>query len=214
MPLALASFSRSPAIPTRLFAAVAITCAAGILPFYFADKADVTYSLLTYRGGLPIGPGSIWSLASDGALAPLIRHWDFAAVVAAAVVTNLWLATRRGGLSEARVFAAMSLTSAGFALLAKTVWPYYFFEVFVLATIWVAGTWRREDGVARLVMAPAAISTLAIVADITSPYGGLAPAPVRVEGVAMFFVLGLLMVWMVWEAGGMASAPRASSAAD
>jgi hypothetical protein len=206
IPLALATLSRSPAITARLFAAVAITCAAGILPFYLADKADVAYSLFTYRGGLPVGPGSIWSLTSDGPLAPLVRHWDIAAVVAAAVATNLWLATRRGGLSEARLFAAMSLTSASFALLAKTVWPYYFFEVFVLATIWVAGTWRQADGIARLVMAPIAISTLAIVADITSPFGGLAPAPVRVEGAAMFSLLGLLMVWTVWEAGRTASA--------
>ena len=214
IPFALASLSRSPAIAARLFAAVAITCVAGILPFYLADKADVSYSLFTYRGGLPVGPGSIWSLTRDGPLAPLVQHWDIAAVVAAAVATNLWLGTRRGGLSEARLFAAMSLTSASFALLAKTVWPYYFFEVFVLATIWVAGTWRQEDGIARLVMAPIAISTLAIVADVTSPYGGLAPAPVRVEGVAMFFLLGLLVVWTIWEAGRTTSAPRASFAAD
>jgi len=214
IPLALASLGRSPAVAARLFAAVAMTGAAGILPFYLADKADVSFSLFTYRGGLPVGPGSIWSLTSDGALAPLVQHWDIAAVVAAAVATNLWLATRRGGLSEARLFAAMSLTSASFALLAKTVWPYYLFEVFVLATIWVAGTWRQEDGIARLVVAPITISTLAIVADVTSPYGGLAPAPAQVEGVAMFFLLGLLMVWTIWEAGRMASAPRASFAAD
>jgi hypothetical protein len=30
----------------------------------------------------------------------------------------------------------------------------------------------------------------------------------------MFVMLGLLMVWMIWEAGGAASAPRASSAVD
>jgi hypothetical protein len=214
IPFALASLSRSPAITARLFAAVAITGAAGILPFYLADQADVIYSLFTYRGGLPVGPGSIWSLTSDGALAPLVRHWDIAAIVVAAVATNLWLATRRGGLSEARLFAAMSLTSASFALLAKTVWPYYFFEVFVLATIWVAGTWRQENGIVRLVMAPIVISSLAVVAEITSPYGGLAPAPVRVEGVTMFFLLGLLMVWIVWEARGAASTPPASFAAE
>ena len=210
IPFALASFSRSPAIAARLFAAVAITCGAGVLPFYLADKADVIFSLFTYRGEVPVGAGSIWSLTRDGGLAPLAQHWDVAAVAALAVATNLWLATRRGGLSEARLFAAMSLTSASFALLAKTVWPYYFFEVFVLATIWVAGAWRQEDGIARLIAVPIAISTLAIVADITSPFGGLAPAPVRVEGVAMFFLLGLLMVWIVWEAGRAASAPHAS----
>jgi hypothetical protein len=201
IPLALASHHRSPATTARLFAAVAITGAAGILPFYLADKADVTYSLFTYRGGLPIGVGSIWSLARDGALAPMIQHWDITAIVAAAVAANLWLATRRGGFSEARLFAAMSLTSASYPLLAKTVWPYYFFEVFVLATIWVAGTWRREDGIVHLVLAPVAISCLDIVAELSSP-NGIAPALGRVEGVAMFFMLGLLVVWMAWKTRG------------
>jgi len=83
--------------------------------------------------------------------------------------------------------------------MAKTVWPYYFFEVFVLGTIWAAGTWRREDGIARLFLAPVAISMLGMVAEIGS-LNGLAPAGVQVEGVAMFFMLGLLMVWIVWRA--------------
>ena len=201
LPLALAWYSRSPALAARLFAAVAITSAAGVLPFYLADKADVSYSLFTYRGGLPIGAGSIWSVARGTALAPVVQHWDIAAVVAAAVAMNLWLATRRGGSSEGRLFAAMSLTSASFVLLAKTVWPYYFFELFVLATVWAAGTWRQEDGIARLLLAPTAISTLGIVAEISSPTG-FVPAPVRIEGLAMFVMLGLLMVWTIWEARG------------
>ncbi len=208
LPLALASWSRSPAITLRLFAAAAMTGVAGLLPFYLADKADVTYSLYTYRGGLPVGAGSIWSVTRDGALAPLVQYWDIAAVVAAAVATNLWLATRRGGFSEARLFAGMTLTSASFVLLAKTVWPYYFFEVFVLGTIWAAGTWRREDGIARLFLAPVAISTLGMVAEIGS-LNGLAPASVRVEGVAMFLMLGLVMVWIIWGARGAASVRRA-----
>jgi hypothetical protein len=213
VPLALAAYSRSPATTARLFAAVALTGAAGILPFYLTDKADVTFSLFTYRGGLPVGAGSIWSVTSDGALAPMVEHWDIAAVVAAAVAINLWLATRRGGFSQARLFAAMSLTSASFVLLAKTVWPYYFFEVFVLAAIWAAGTWRQEDGIVRLLLAPTAIVTLSAAAEITSPYG-LTPAPVRVEGVAMFVLLGLFVVWTIWKAGGRASAPRARLASD
>jgi hypothetical protein len=102
----------------------------------------------------------------------------------------------------------MTLTSASFALLAKTVWPYYFFEVFVLGTIWAAGTWRREDGIARLCLAPVAISALGLVAEIGSLHG-LAPAAVRVEGVAMFFMLGLVMVWILWGARGAAPVRRA-----
>jgi hypothetical protein len=134
----------------------------------------------------------------------VVQHWDIAAVVSAAVATNLWLATRRGGFSEARLFAGMTLTSACFVLLAKTVWPYYFFEVFVLGTIWAAGTWRRDNGIARLFLAPVAISTMDLVAEVSSP-NGLAPAPVQVEGVAMFLMLGLVMVWIIWRARGAAS---------
>jgi hypothetical protein len=213
IPLALASLSRSPAITTRLFAAVALTGAAGLLPFYLADKADVTYSLFTYRGGLPVGVGSIWSVARDSALAPVVQRWDIAAVVAAAVATNLWLATRRGGFSEACLFAAMSLTSASFVLLAKTVWPYYFFEVFVLATIWAAGTWRQEAGIVRLLLAPIAISTMSIVSEISSP-SGVPPPTFRVEDVAMFFLLGLLVVWIMREARSTSSAPHANLVPD
>lgn len=200
IPLALASLSRSPANTARLFSAAAITGAAGLLPFYLADSADLTYSLFTYRGGLPVGAGSIWSVTRGGSLAPAVQHWDIAAVVAAAVAVNLWLATRRGGLSEARLFAAMGLTSACFVLLAKTVWPYYFFEVFVLATIWAAGTWRQEAGIARLALVPLAVSIMSIVSEIGSP-GGVAPPPLRVGDVAIFFMLGLFVLWTIREAG-------------
>ena len=204
IPLTLASWSHSPAFTARLFAATAVTGVAGLLPFYLADQASVTYSLYAYRGGLPVGAGSIWSLTRSGSLAPVVQHWDIAAVMAVAVATNLWLATRRGGFREARLFAGMTLTSASFALLAKTVWPYYFFEVFVLGTIWAAGTWRREDGIARLFAVPLAISTLGLVAEVSSP-NGLALTPVPVEGVAMFLMLGLVMAWIIWGAGGAAS---------
>ena len=205
IPLALASWRRSPGGTARLFAATAVTGAAVLLPLYLADGPDVTHSLFGYRGGLPVGAGSIWSATREGALAPVVQRWDIAAVLAVVIVTNLWLATRRGGFTDARLFAGMTLTSAGFALLAKTVWPYYFFELFVLGTIWAAGTWRREDGIARLFLAPAAISTLGMVAEIGSEVG-LPLTSVRVEGEAMFVMLGLVMVWTA--ARGAASEPR------
>jgi hypothetical protein len=198
IPLALASGMRSPTIAARFFAAAAVTGAMGLLPFYLADRADVVHSLFNYRGGLPVGAGSIWSVTRGGALAPLAQHWDIVAVLVVALAANLWLATRRGGFTEGRLFAGMTLASASFALLAKTVWPYYFFEVFILGTIWAVGTWRREYGFASLLLAPMAISIMGMVAEVGS-LNGLPPESVRLEGVGMFLMLGLVMAWIAWR---------------
>jgi hypothetical protein len=204
VPIALSSWKRSPGSALRLFAATAVTGAIGLLPFYLADRADVVHSLFTYRGALPIGAGSIWSVARDGSLASLVQHADIAAVVAVVVATNLWLTTRRGGFTDGRLFAGMTLASASFTLLAKTVWPYYFFEVFVLGTIWVGGTWRREHGVVSLVLPPLAITTMGLIAEVGS-LSGLPLAQVRAEGVGMFLMLVLVMAWTTWRAGSTAS---------
>jgi hypothetical protein len=201
IPLALSLVMRSPIIAMRFFAAAGVTGAAGLLPFYVADRADVIHSLFTYRGALPIGAGSIWSVTRDGALAPVAQRWDILAVVAVALAANLWLATRRGGFTEDRLFAGMTLASASFALLAKTVWPYYFFEVFAFGTIWAAGSWRRQYGFARLLVAPIAISVMGMLAEVGS-LNGLPLASVRLEGVAMFLMLGLVTVWIAWRGAG------------
>jgi hypothetical protein len=116
------------------------------------------------------------------------------------LVLNLWLASRPGGFTDARLFAAMALTACCFGLLAKTVWPYYLMEAYIFATVWAFGRWRTEDGVAALVLPPAAISALGLLAEIGST-PGLRPAPVAVEGVTMFILLGALMVWTARLAG-------------
>ena len=80
------------------------------------------------------------------------------------------------------------------ALLAKTVWPYYFMEAYVFGTVWAIGRWRAGDGLFALMLAPVAISALGLLAEIGST-PGLRPGPVAVEGVAMFILLG---AWMLW----------------
>jgi len=129
----------------------------------------------------------------------VVKHWDIAAVVAAGLAANLWLASRPGGLNRARLLAAMTLSSASFALLAKTVWPYYLFEVFVFGTVWAFGRWKPADGVVRLVLAPLAISVFGMVAEVGSETG-LAPRLVQLEGAGMFAMLGLTAVWILWVA--------------
>jgi len=212
VPLALASLQRRPTAAIRFLAAGAVTGIAGLLPFVAADPADVIHSLFTYRGGLVVGAGSIWSLTYGSGLEAVVKHWDIAAVIAAGVAANLWLATRPGGLNRTRLLAAMTLSSASFALLAKTVWPYYLFEVFVFATVWAFGRWKPADGVVSLVLAPLAISVFGMVAEVGSETG-LATRLVQIEGAGMFAMLGLTAAWILWVSSGGARREAGISAA-
>jgi hypothetical protein len=197
VPLGLAAWQRRPTAALRFVIAGGITGAAGLLPFLIADPSDVVHSLFTYRGGLVVGAGSIWSLSHGSGLEAVVKHWDIAAVVASGLAANLWLAARPGGLDRSRLFAAMTLSSASFALLAKTVWPYYLFEVFVFGTVWAFGRWQPADGIVRLVLVPLAISVFGMVAEVGSEQG-LATRLVQLEGAAMFAMLGLTAGWILW----------------
>jgi hypothetical protein len=200
VPLALASWRRGPPQAARLFGAAAVTGLAGLLPFYLADAPDVIHSLFTYRGNLPVGAGSVWSLATDHGSIAFVKHWDILFVAATAMTLNLWLTTRRGGFTEERLFAGMALTAASFALLSKTVWPYYFFELLVFSTVWAAGRWRPADGLIRLALPPLAVSVLTMVAEIGSTTG-MEKQLVAIEGGAMFVMLGLTVIWLARSAG-------------
>ena len=197
LPLGLAAWQKHPTAALRLLIAGGITGVAGLLPFLLADPSDVIHSLFTYRGGLVVGAGSIWSLSYGSGLEAVVQHWDIAAVVACGLAANLWLAARPGGLDRSRLFAAMTLSSASFAMLAKTVWPYYLFEVFVFGTVWAFGRWKPADGIVRLVFVPLAISVFGMVAEV-GPEQGLATRLVQLEGAGMFVMLGLTAGWILW----------------
>lgn len=198
VPFGLASLRRGPQSVIAFFVAAVAAAFAILIPFLLADPSDVIHSLFTYRGSLEVGAGSVWSLARGSPLETVVQHWDIAAIAAVVIATNLWL-TRRPGLDEGRLFAAMTLTSASFALLAKTVWPYYFFELLVFGTVWAAGTWRREDGPVRLVLLPVAASVYGLIAEVGSEVN-LPLQPVRIEGAAMFVMLVLTLAWLEWFA--------------
>jgi hypothetical protein len=195
VPLALAAWRRKRRDVAGLTAAAIAVGLAGILPFYLADSGDVSHSLLGYRGGLAVGAGSIWSLARGTSFEGLAQHADLAFVAVAAVALNLWLARRAAGLGGRSVYAGLALTAASFALLAKTVWPYYFMEVYVFTTIWAAGQTGPTAGKARLLLPPIVVSGLGLLAE-----GGVTPGLsitlVRAEGVAMFVLLGGAMLWI------------------
>jgi len=116
-------------------------------------------------------------------------------VAAAALTANVWLATRRGGFTEERVLGGMALTAASFVLFAKTVWPYYFFELFVVTTVWTFGRWRSADGPVRLLLPPLAVTVFGMVAEL-GPIPGQGVRLVAVEGGGMFVMLGLTALWM------------------
>jgi hypothetical protein len=205
VPLGLATWQTRTSAALRLLVAAAVTGAAGLLPFLLADRSDVIHSLFTYRGGLVVGAGSVLSLTHGTPLEAVAQHWDIVAVAAAGVAGNLWLATRPGGLAGSRLFAAMTVSSTSFALLAKTVWPYYLFEVFVFGTVWAFGWWKPAEGTVRLVLLPLAISIFGLVAEAGSEQG-LPPNLVAVEGAGMFVMLTLTIAWVLWLSAG---APRA-----
>ena len=199
VPLALAA--RRPRVRDMalLVVSAAATGLAGILPFLLADRVDVVHSLVTYRGGLRVGVGSIWTLSRGTALEGFAQHADVVFILAAVTAGSAWLSRRPGGVTGSRLYAALALAAAAFALLAKTVWPYYFFEVYVLGSTWaLAGT-----GAATLRwLAVALVAVSALMAEVGATHG--VPVAVdRIEGVMGFLILG----GAAWTVLHLAGAP-------
>ncbi len=177
-----------------LLGTAAVTVVVGLAPFYLADPADVTHSLLTYRGNLEVGAGSIWNLAQGTSWEPIAQHWDFAFVLALVLLINAWLASRPGGVAGGRLYAGMALSAAAFALLAKTVWPYYFLEVYLFTAIWALG--RTRASAPALVLPLVAVSALDLLAEVGSAPHQTAGL-VHLEAIVMFALLGAAMAWLL-----------------
>ena len=205
VPFGLACWRQSLRSAGVFLSSAAAAGAAILLPFLVADPSNVIHSLFTYRGSLKVGAGSVWSLARDSSLETLAQHYDIVVVVAVVIVTNLWL-IRGDGFDERRLFAGMALTSAAFAMLAKTVWPYYFLELYILGCVWAFGTWRTQHGVVRLVLLPIAVSVFGLIAEIGSEQY-LPLTLVRIEGAAMFVMLALMIAWILWFAAREPASP-------
>ena len=212
IPLALSAWKRDRRHALGLTVTMGVTVLLGILPFYLADPVDVMHSLVGYRGSLLVGAGSIWSLARGTSVESLAQHADLAFVAVLAVGLNLWLASRPGGLSGRRLYAGLALAAACFALLAKTVWPYYFLEIYVFTTIWAAGQTAMATRKLRILLPPLAVVALGLLAE-----GGVTPglsgAAVRVEGVAMFVLLGAAMLCIATSSARREGTNQAAAAA-
>jgi hypothetical protein len=145
----------------RFVPAAAAVVLAGFAPFFYFDRADTVYSLLTWRGSAEIGGNSIWTIFKyDGAQAasPLqyaldhfVRRLDMYAVLLVVIVVAV-LAVRRLGVSPygREAWAVLAIATLAVPMLTKNNWPYYYLEPFVFLLIWEftsmhdrrVGAWR------------------------------------------------------------------------
>ena len=119
----------------------AATVALGTLPFWIADTGDVLFSLVSFRPRLAVFGGSVWLLTVGTPYEWVPQRYDILFVTAAAALMALLVARAWNGdrLGDRATYGTLTLTALCFPLLAKTVWPYYFFDAYGLALIWWLG---------------------------------------------------------------------------
>ncbi len=202
--LALATRRAQPAGLTVL--ASVVTVAVGLAPFLLADAAGVAHSLLTYRGSLPIGGGSVMVLARSTSFADLGRHLD---VVLAAVIATALIATVLGrrhsvATTASGLLGLLTIATACFPLVAKTVFSYYLVEPSVLGTLW----WLARPGSA---LNWRAVVPLLLTSDVFLAKAGTAPLVPGVavaEGVTSSTLIAVVVALV---AADLVRSPRAAS---
>ena len=115
---------------------------AGLLPFWLADRADLLYSLVTFRAELPIGGGTAWRLAVGTPWQSFAENHDTLVILAGALLVCIALLALRRDLdvSSREVYALLAVSGLCFPLLIKTLWPYYFLDAYMLLAIcWLSG---------------------------------------------------------------------------
>ena len=112
-----------------------------LLPFLLADRSNVVYSLVTFRGQLPVGGGSFWGLTLYTPLESFGQRYDGLTVLLVSLLLTVIVLLRRRDLTLASpgLYLLLALSSFCFALFIKTLWPYYFLEPFTFLTIWWLG---------------------------------------------------------------------------
>jgi hypothetical protein len=181
-----------------LMAVVALAVAAlGILPFYLADRHDVVYSLVTYRGALPIAGGSPWVLLARGLpWAGLIQHADTAVFALAALALAgfcLWRARGRP-LTPALACGLLAIATLCVPLLAKTTWSYYMCDPYVFAAIWwLARTPGTPGG--RRALIPLLLSLISLV--LATRGLRVPPPPIQVVEGMLSGVVIVVCLWLL-----------------
>ena len=212
-------------------AALALLAAGGMLllglaPFLLADGRDVIFSLFSFRGALPVGGGDLWGISGAPMFIAIAQHFDalFTLLVAALLVLFAHIAHSDLDLNMPDIYGLLALASFCFALLIKTLWPYYFLESALFATVWALASVPRHGGAfgaitrrewlawAALWLAPLAITTCAIIAEIgleSDNYAGWVAPWIRVNIVCELLTLAICFAALVggrWARGVAGSA--------
>ena len=110
----------------------------GLLPFVLADPSDTFFSLLTHRGNLSVGGGSIWQLLVGTPYLWIPQHADILFVLAAAALGSVLVIRSRPDLEAGGrdIYGLMALASLAIPLFTKSVWPYYFLDAYVFGSVW------------------------------------------------------------------------------
>jgi hypothetical protein len=129
-----------------LSATTAATVGLGLLPFLVADRRDVVFSLVTFRGALTVGGGSLLGLTVGTPYESLAQAYDGVAALAAGVLVSAVVVLVRRDLGPASrdVYGLLALSGLCFPLLIKTTWPYYFLDPYIFLAVWwlgATGSW-------------------------------------------------------------------------
>jgi hypothetical protein len=195
--LAALLFDRRWRAAAALSLATVLTVAVVVAPFLVADRSDVVFSLVTYRGALPIVGGSLWVAFAGAEWAGFVQHADtliFAGAAAALSVAALAWRPHEGWASP-RVYALLAMASACVPMLAKTSWPYYLLDPYVFAALWwLAGPGRVVGWRASATLLLAALGTVLAAVEPTLPLPAASGAVVGVVASAgMAVAIGLIL---------------------
>src|SRR5207248_9982623 len=172
-----------------------VTITFGLFPFALADRSDTIYSLVTHRAQLPVGGGSLWQLVVGTPYQWLPQRWDVLFVLGLSLLLSLIVIAGRPDLepSSRDSYGLLALTALTLPLLAKSVWPYYFFDAYMFGAVrWLGQpdplAWGRR-------LIGAAVPLIALIGTLLTEYEmGATDQRIRFpEGIAMGVVLALLM---------------------
>ncbi|HEX9069913.1 MAG TPA: hypothetical protein VF807_14155 [Ktedonobacterales bacterium] len=153
-----------------------------LAPYLIASPANTVYSLVSFHALLPVGHMTLSSLLLRTAWEPLVMAYDSLAVLVAslAVVALALLLRRDLDIRSPDVYALLAACGLCFPLLIKTLWPYYYYECFVLLVIW----WLAQRP---------GIMTRARAARWAA--GGLLPATLLALALASDYMISLTLAW-------------------
>lgn len=151
----------------------------GLAPFLLADGRDVIFSLFTFRGALPVGGGDLWSLSNADIFLAVAQHLDAIVTLMVAILLILIAHLVRSDLdlNIPDIYGLLTVASFCFALLIKTLWPYYFLESALFATVWALAAMPRAGALqskatfgrwlawASLWLAPLGVTACAVISE-------------------------------------------------